>query len=247
MRGTVLETSSGDALDLVLKTDALWLRTTSDATAEMVGAKARVTRLRLMLDASRGFEVGVGAMLTPSLEAGLRCDAGDGEEGSGIELGAGLRYQGAGITIEGAVRTLVAHDDTAYEEWGASGSIRIDPGTAGRGLSLSIAPTWGNAASEAEQLWSARDASGLVRNAEFETEQRLDAEVGYGFRAPQGFGLVTPYAGRALADSASRTLRTGLRWKALQSTTVALETTREESAAESGPANAIMLRAAIRF
>ena len=247
VRGTVLETSSGDAVDLVLKTDALWLRTTSDATAEMVGARARVTRLRLMLDASRGFEVGVGAMLTPSIEAGLRRDGGDAEEGTGFEVGAGLRYQGAGITIEGAVRTLVAHDDTAYEEWGASGSIRIDPGTAGRGLSLTIAPTWGNAASEAEQLWSARDASGLVRNAEFEAEQRLDAEVGYGFRAPQGFGLVTPYAGLALADSASRTLRTGLRWNASQSATLGLEATREENGAESAPANAIMLRAAIRF
>ena len=246
-RGDVLEVNSGDAFDLVLKSDALWLRTTSDATPEMAAATADVTRLRLLVNASRTFETGAGGTLTPSIEAGIRRDGGDAEEGTGFEVGGGLRYQGAGITIEGAVRTLVAHDDTAYEEWGASGSIRIDPGTAGRGLSLSIAPTWGNAASEAEQLWSARDASGLVRNAEFEAEQRLDAEVGYGFRAPQGFGLVTPYAGLALADSASRTLRTGLRWKALQSTTVALEATREESAAESGPANAIMLRAAIRF
>ena len=32
VRGTVLETGSGDALDLVLKTDALWLRTTSDVS-----------------------------------------------------------------------------------------------------------------------------------------------------------------------------------------------------------------------
>ena len=177
----------------------------------------------------------------------MRRDGGDAEEGTGFEVRAGLRYQGAGITIEGAVRTLIAHDDTAYEEWGASGAIRIDPGTAGRGLSLTIAPTWGNAASEAEQLWSARDASGLVRNAEFEAEQRLDAEVGYGFRAPQGFGLVTPYAGLALADGASRTLRTGLRWKALQSATLGLEATRENGGTDTAPANAIMLRAEIRF
>ena len=77
-----------------------------------------------------------------------------------------------------------------------------------------------------------------MRNAEFEAEQRLDAEVGYGFRAPQGFGLVTPYAGLALADGASGTLRTGLRWNASQSATLGLEATRENGGTDTAPANA---------
>ena len=34
-RGTVLDASAGDALDLAVRTDALWLRTTSDATWQM--------------------------------------------------------------------------------------------------------------------------------------------------------------------------------------------------------------------
>ena len=72
------------------------------------------------------------------------------------------------------------------------------PRAAGRGLSLTIAPTWGNAANEAEQIWSARDAGGLVRNEDFEAESRLNAELGYGVGAPQGLGLVTPYAGLTL-------------------------------------------------
>ena len=135
----------------MLKSDALWLRTTSEATPEMVAAEADVTRLRLVVDASRSFETEAGGTLTPSIEAGIRRDGGDAEEGTGFEVGAGLRYQASGITIEGAVRTLIAHDDAAYEEWGASGSVRIDPGTSGRGLALTIAPTWGNAASEAER------------------------------------------------------------------------------------------------
>ena len=33
-----------------------------------------------------------------------------------------------GLTIEGAVRGLLAHEDSDYQEWGASGSLRIDPG-----------------------------------------------------------------------------------------------------------------------
>ena len=99
----ILDTRTGDALDMTLRTDALWLKTTSDATPEMAAATANVTRLRLIVDASRGFAVGMAGTLTPSIEAGIRRDAGDAEEGTGFEVGAGLSYQGAGISIEGKV------------------------------------------------------------------------------------------------------------------------------------------------
>ena len=35
-----------------------------------------------------------------------------------------------GLTVDGAVRGLVAHEDSAYNEWGGE---RDDPGGAGRG------------------------------------------------------------------------------------------------------------------
>ena len=232
---------------MTLRTDALWLKTTSDATPEMAAATANVTRLRLIVDASRGFAVGMAGTLTPSIEAGIRRDAGDAEEGTGFEVGAGLSYQGAGISIEGKVRTLIVHDDSAYEEWGASGSVRIDPGTSGRGLSLSITPTWGNAASEAEQLWSARDAGGLVRNENFEAESRLNAEVGYGVGAPQGLGVITPYTALTLSDGNSRTWRAGARWKVSDATSLSLEGAREERGGDEAPSDAVMLRLSARF
>ena len=245
LRGQVLAASAGDALDMAVRTDALWLRTSSDKTEGLEAAKASVSWLRLMIDAGRSFTTAGGATLTPTIEAGIRRDAGDAEEGVGFEIGGGLTYQGAGITIEGKVRTLVAHDDSAYEEWGASASVRIDPGNDGRGMSLTIAPTWGSAASEAEQLWSTRTAEDLVGNAQFEAESRLNAELGYGIGGPHGLGLLTPYAGLTLADGAQRTMRTGLRWKASQSTTIGLEASREES--DGSAANALMLRAAVRW
>ena len=246
-RGTVLDAGAGDALDLAVRTDALWLRTTSDATSQMAKADATVTRLRLIIDASRGFAMGMDATLTPSIEAGVRRDAGDAEEGTGLELGAGLSYQGAGISVEGKVRTLIAHDDDAYEEWGASASVRVEPGSDGRGMSLTITPTWGSAASEAEQLWGAGDASKLVGSETFEAKTHLDTEVGYGIGGPLGMGTLTPYAGLSLADGAERTLRAGLRWKASRSATVALEAERQNEGAEASPTNALMLRAQVRF
>ena len=247
VRGKVLAASHGDAVDLAVKSDALWLRTTSDATAEMVAAEADVTRLRLMADTSRTFETAGGGTLTPRLEAGVRHDGGDAEEGTGLEFGAGLRYQGAGVTIEGAVRTLIAHEDNAYEEWGASAAVRIGPGTSGRGLSLSVSPTWGNAASEAEQHWSARDPSGLVRCEDFEDESRLDAELGYGVGGRRGIGVLTPYTGLTLGDGGTRTLRTGARWTIAPETTVSLDATREERSGHETQSDALMLRASMRF
>ena len=95
-RGTVLDAGAGDALDLAVRTDALWLRTTSDATSQMAKADAAVTRLRLIIDASRGFAMGMDATLTPSIEAGVRRDAGDAEEGTGLEVGAGLATRAPG-------------------------------------------------------------------------------------------------------------------------------------------------------
>ena len=83
-----------------------------------------VTRLRLTLQGEHVFEAGNGATFTPSAEVGVRHDGGDAETGTGLEVGAGARYTAGALTIEGQVRTLVAHEDSGYKEWGASGAIR---------------------------------------------------------------------------------------------------------------------------
>ena len=100
VRGQVLDAGAGDALDMAVRSDALWLRATSDATRKMGAAEADVTRMRFIIDAGRGFTMGVGT-LTPSIEAGVRHDAGDAEEGVGFEVGAGLAYQAPGFTHRG--------------------------------------------------------------------------------------------------------------------------------------------------
>ena len=72
----------------------------------------------------------------------IRHASGSGEAtGTGIKLGAGVRYAGRGVSVEGSVRTLLAHEASGCEEWGASGAVRIDPGASGRGLSLTLSPT----------------------------------------------------------------------------------------------------------
>ena len=246
-RGRLLSAGEGGGLDLALRSDAMWVRMKSDAVSggegNLAAAQALVSRLRLIVEGSRTFAMADERTITPRGEIGVRHDLGDAETGTGLEVGAGVKFAGDGFSIEGAVRALVAHEDAHYREWGASGAIRVDPGAAGRGLSLSIAPTWGNAASAAARLWSARDAGGLVRADDFEARSRLEAELGYGVGAPHGPGLVTPYAGLTLSDGARRALRTGVRWNAPQSATVSLEASREGQ----GSGEALTLRAEVRW
>ena len=150
-------------------------------------------RLRLALEGGHERTLASGGSLTPSFEVGLRHDGGDGATGTGLELGGGLRYvdPARGLTIEGRGRVLAAYEED-YEEWGASGLIRLDPGAAGQGLSLSLVPSYGQTASGVQRLWD----QGLTQGASATQAPtgRLEVEVGYGLAAFAGQGLVTPYS-----------------------------------------------------
>ena len=184
--------------------------------------------------------------ITPSAEVSLRHDGGDAETGTGVEVGAGLRYTVGAVTIEAQVRTLVAHEAAGYEEWGVSGAIRVTPSPAGRGLTLSIAPAWGRTGSATDRLWSAHDAHALGEDSEFEAASQLEIDAGYGFGLPGSRGVLTPYAGMTLGDAGNRTVRTGIRWQLGPDTVVGVEATRQAS--DAGEAdNQVMLRAALQF
>ena len=226
-RGEVLSPPEPGGLAVALKSDAFWVGTSSEAVPGMAGSEADVTRVRLTVEGSRSFATGSGT-LTPSLELGVRHDGGDAETGTGLEMGAGLRYSGGGMTIEGSVHTLVVHQEAGYEEWSASSAIRIDPGASGKGLSLTVAPVWGAASGGTERLWSLADARGLAPHSDFEAGRRLEAEVGYGLGLGRAPGVLTPYAGLSWSDG-GRVWRTGARWQVAPGTAVSLEATREEA------------------
>ena len=154
-------------------------------------------------------------------------DWGDAETGFGLEVGGRVSYADPtlGLTVEGTVRGLLAHEADAYKEWGASGSVRLDPGATGRGLSVTLAPTWGAAASGVDGLWSRQTTQGLAPATQSAQRGRLAADVGYGFAA-FGSGLLTPYAGTVLSDGADRTYRVGTRVQ-LPGLTLNLEGTRQ--------------------
>ena len=243
-RGEVLSPGEPGDLRVTVRSDAFRVRTTSEAVTGLMASEADASRVRLIVEGSRDFEAGAGT-LTPALELGVRHDGGDAETGTGIEAGASLRYAGAGFSAAGRMRMLLAHEETGYEEWGAAGAVRIDPGASGRGLSFTLAPAWGTASSGAGRLWSLADARGLAPEGEFEAGRSVEAEVGYGLVLGHAPGVLTPYAGLTMSDGA-RAWRTGARWQLGPGAALALEGTRREASGGDAPAeHGVMLRGAL--
>ena len=245
MRG-VLSRSSG--MELAAKLDARLSHIASDSAESASGllgdTAGGTSRLRLALEGSRAFAVGTSRMLTPTLDLGLRHDGGDAETGAGVDLGGTLRYADAhlGLTAEASGRWLLAHEDAAYREWGASATVRVDPGTSGRGLSLSLQPSWGaTATGGADRLWSLQDARGLASGGYgMDDGMRLATDVGWTFDWFRGKGAMRPFLGMRTAGPA-RDWRAGVAWHRGQHLEFGFETTRRESPTEP-PDHGIELR-----
>ena len=246
VRGEILAPSEPGGLALAVKSDAFWVQTESDevrsASGYLGAADGEASRVRLIAEGSTAFDIG-GGTLTPAVEIGLRHDDGDAETGTGIEAGAALRYEGAGFSVEASVRTLLAHAASDYEEWGAAGALRIDPGSLGEGFSLTLAPRWGAAGSGVGRLWGLADARALAPEGGFEAGRALETELGYGLGLGGTPGVVTPYAGLSLAEGGGRSWRTGARWAVWPDASLGLEATWDEAANDDAePVGALMLR-----
>ena len=118
---------SGGTTSWSLKGDVSTVQVTVDEGEGFVAEDVASQRLRLLVSAERNSQTTSGGGLMRSLEAGIRSDGGDGESGTGVELGGGLRYTkpGGNLTVEGNIRTLLAND--SYSEFGVDFSVHLSP------------------------------------------------------------------------------------------------------------------------
>ena len=230
----------GGTVRLSLKAETTFTWAEVDASDTLASAELSASRLRLTVEGSYTRKLSSGGTFTPSIEIGVRNDGGDGETGDSVEAGGGLRYAdpATGLSVEGRARTLLVHSED-YEEWGVSGLVRIDPGSAGQGLSLSVQPAWGRTASGIERLWE----TGAVRKTSpsYRPAGRMDAEVGYGLGVAPGLRVMTPYAGLGLASDGARTWRAGTRWQVAPGARLSLAGTWREAAGHSAPEHSLKL------
>ena len=199
-------------------------------------------RGKLALEWTQGFRSTAGHEVAIVLEGGMRYDNGDGVNGTSGEVGGGLRYSNAdvGVTAEGRGRLLVSARE-GYEEWGLGGMILFDPAARGQGLSIRLAPSYGDAASGVNQLWE-RGVSGAVRDHDMGPAANLDGEVAYGVAGFQG----TPYSGFYLAESGARAFSSGLRYNLGSGLGLRIEGTRRESALGAAE-HSVGIRGRLRF
>ena len=225
-------------LEIALRSDFLWTETSSDGTAALAEAVGTASRGRLMLEGAGQIQ-GLGGVVRPKVEGGVRYDGGDAETGQGFEVGGGLDWARGSLTLQVNGRMLVAHADESYEEWGYSGSLVYEPGADGLGLQMRVGSSAGAAASGIRNLWALENASGLVRGGAVPFAQRFDAEVGY------GLGRGTLWYPYFVADDSGQT-RYGLKLSSGRTMGVGLEFGRRKSV-DLGPEDAMLLRGELRF
>ncbi len=169
-----------------------------DGPADRLAAtEAVVTRVRTVLEASRGYVFGHGIALRPSLELGLRRDGGDAETGAGADVAGSLLAADplTGLSVAVRVRTLLVHQARGLRERGVSVSFSYDPSPATPlGFTARVAPSWGGQAmSGADALWG-RDTMTGLGTGDPGSGNRLEGELGYAL--PVGSRLVgTPRFG----------------------------------------------------
>ena len=179
---------------LAFKADALWVGTAVDGVdgpaGRMTATEAAASRVRTALEGSRGYVLGGGLSLKPSVEVGLRHDGGDAEQGSGIDVGGGLVVfdPSSGLSVNVQVRMLLVHEAEGFSERGVSVSVSWNPTpSTPLGFVARVAPSWGGqAAGGAQALWG-RETMADMAHGGFAQGDRLDGEVGYGLPVGRPF------------------------------------------------------------
>ena len=200
--------------ELALSADAFAVRMeSSDSAPALPALSVDVQSVRLLLEGRAELGLTAVSRFEPSLELGARYDHGDTENGIGGEVGGGLAYVNTalGLNVEARGRYLITHEDSAFHQWGASLIVSLAPGR-GEGLSLSLVPAWGVAASGVDALLhdaghlAASGAGAQLRGLQ---PEQMDLAVGYGLKVGDR-GLLTPFGELGLAREATRA-RLGLR------------------------------------
>ena len=221
MHGVTAVAFKGEALQMWMDVEG------NDEFIEELSLDSR--RVRLSVEGSYLHRFATGVFVEPLLEVGMRYDGGDGETGTGLEVGAGFVYSdlGIGLSVSGKGRWLALYEGD-LEEWGFSCNISFDSDADKRGILFSLMPRWGETQSGVESMWD-RGVNGLLVN---NAGANVETELAYGISALGGEGVLIPYGSVMLEERGRQHYRLGSRLEMDSSTSVSLETERRERDAE---------------
>ena len=220
--------ADGRLIQVDLKGEAWGLETKVKGNQRRpTGSKSRAHGVRIAIERHRSSVLESGASLVLSGEAGLRWDGGDGDTGTGFEIGGSADYSDSatGMKVIGTARALVEHESDR-KQWGASLTAGSNLGGQNTGLTYRSSLSHGQAESGVDSLW---DGSAVSRASSEENSlvTRLEAEVGY--RMYGMSGLHTPYVGFGVEDGSRRDYRIGMRYAGGSAVSSGLEFERREA------------------
>ena len=260
---SLVEAPAEGGIELAVKTDAMAVRTSSEAVdrRSRIAADAEVTRLRLGLEGSwRGRDARHGHAGADGWRSGCATTAATPRPASGSTSAAAspgtTRRRASRGELRG--RGLLTHESKGFRERGSL-RARFALGPAGRagGPSLTLSQTLGASASGgADALLGPRDARrarGERQRHRARPARRLELQFGYGFAAfgdrftstPElGFGLSDGHREYSLGWRLARDPRPG----DIGSLELLFEARRQESANDNDPPeHAIRIEFGVRF
>ena len=217
MRGGLV---SASGFNLAIRSDALFVTTSSEEISEMPASEADASRLRLALEGSRPLEFASRSSLAPSIELGL--------------------------TVELRAHRLMAHEENSYSQWGVGGWVHLAPRGPAKGFSARLGSSVGATASGVDSLLTRRNTAGLAAGDGVWAGGCIGAEVGYAVGAFGGNGVVTPYGGFFSSGGGGETYRAGWRISLGESFSLSLEGDRRESV-NASPEHGMVLRGSLRW
>ena len=212
---------------LAVKVDAFAVELETDEEEGLAKVKSDTERLRLMLESRSELSSTDASRLELNVEAGGRWDGGDADVGWGLEIGGGLNYRNteAGVGMAARGRYLVTHRESNFEDWGASIALSLDPGAPEEGMSLSLTPAWGNAASQVDTLWQNPLTPGIGNFSSLRRQaidgrhpatrswrpDSLELKLSYGLPTRSGMGMTKFYTALSESGLSNRAYRFGTR------------------------------------
>ncbi len=193
LRGRLREPDSTGGLALAVRSEARFLRTQAEAVAArgLADSEADVGLLRLGLEGAWHQPLAEGGAVIPRLDFGLRQDAGDAEQGFGVEVRGGVRWEAPahGVTLDLAGQTLLAHSDQGFETWGGAATVRWDPAPgSAAGPALVLRQTYGSVgAGGSPTFWT--DAPVALLASPGPADLRVTADFGWGLPLTAGLGV----------------------------------------------------------
>lgn len=155
------------------------------------GLDVGVSRFQIFLEGAYRIRLTDRGLLQPFVETGLRSDGGDGQTGTGLEMGGGARLSlpSAGLQITGRGQVLVLHGGN-IDEWAFSGMLRYAPG-GNTGPNLELHSSTGERFGNFQEIW--QDTRWLARHKHRIPGIRLRSRLGY--RLNVNRGSIMPYTG----------------------------------------------------